>query len=122
KFTFRTLGLEELFNLSKKATNNKRQFQRLSASENSNQKVSEVETLKASTPCRWQIHEALPAFYQKKAMAKHEQANPRDRLTTSSSLENPAEMLYCGKVEQQDSGTFEQVILYPSEVFGVVED
>ncbi|KAL6030663.1 hypothetical protein STEG23_034853 [Scotinomys teguina] len=52
-----------------KVTNNKKQFQRLPDSENSNQKVSETETLKSSMPCKWQMHEGLPAFYQKKVMA-----------------------------------------------------
>ncbi|KAL6067158.1 hypothetical protein STEG23_015984, partial [Scotinomys teguina] len=57
------------------------------------------------------MHEGLPAFYRKKAMVKKEQANQQERLMTSNSLESPAEMLRCGKGEQQDSTTFETLHL-----------
>ncbi|KAL6048584.1 hypothetical protein STEG23_002269 [Scotinomys teguina] len=63
----------------------------------------------------WQIHEGLPAFYQKKATVEDRQGNPQERLLTSGSLKNPTEMLPCGKGEQQDSATFETLHLKKGE-------
>ncbi|KAL6049898.1 hypothetical protein STEG23_019453, partial [Scotinomys teguina] len=92
-----------------KSTNNKKQFQRQPTSENSSQKVSEAETLKASMPCRWQMHEGLQAFYQKKSTVKNKEANLREKLMTSSRLESVAEMPQGRKGEQQISATSEML-------------
>ncbi|KAL6084135.1 hypothetical protein STEG23_031227 [Scotinomys teguina] len=69
-------------------------------------------------PCKWQMHEGLPAFYQQKAMVEDGQSNPQERLMTSSSLKSPAEMPHCKKAEQ-DSTIFEMLHLRkaPKHIF-----
>ncbi|KAL6083301.1 hypothetical protein STEG23_034486 [Scotinomys teguina] len=61
------------------------------------------------------MQKSLQAFYRKKAVVKNGQGNPRERLPTSSSLENPAEMLHCRKSEQQYSAAFEVLRLTKGE-------